>query len=33
MEVILPCGRTSDTLARFAAGFKAAREHPQPEET
>ncbi len=33
VEVMLPRGQTSDTLARFVAGFKAAREHPQPEET
>jgi indolepyruvate decarboxylase len=26
VEVMLPRGRTSDTLARFVAGFKAARE-------
>ena len=26
IEVMLPRGRTSDTLARFVAGFKAARE-------
>jgi indolepyruvate decarboxylase len=26
IEVMLPCGQTSDTLARFVAGFKAARE-------
>ena len=32
-EVMLPCGQTSDTLARFAAGFKAARERPPVEET
>lgn len=25
IEVMLPRGRTSDTLARFVAGFKAAR--------
>ena len=27
IEVMLPRGQTSDTLARFVAGFKAAREH------
>jgi indolepyruvate decarboxylase len=26
IEVMLPRGQTSDTLARFVAGFKAARE-------
>jgi indolepyruvate decarboxylase len=26
VEVMLPRGKTSDTLARFVAGFKAARE-------
>jgi indolepyruvate decarboxylase len=26
IEVMLPRGKTSDTLARFVAGFKAARE-------
>jgi indolepyruvate decarboxylase len=26
VEVMLPRGATSDTLARFVAGFKAARE-------
>jgi indolepyruvate decarboxylase len=26
IEVMLPRGRTSDTLARFVAGFKSARE-------
>ena len=26
IEAMLPRGRTSDTLARFVAGFKAARE-------
>ena len=28
IEVMLPRGQTSDTLARFVAGFKAARERP-----
>ncbi len=28
VEVMLPRGQTSDTLARFVAGFKAARERP-----
>ena len=28
IEVMLPRGRTSDTLARFVAGFRAARERP-----
>ena len=28
VEAMLPRGRTSDTLARFVAGFKAARERP-----
>ncbi len=28
IEAMLPRGRTSDTLARFVAGFKAARETP-----
>ena len=28
IEVMLPRGQTSDTLARFVAGFKAAREQP-----
>jgi indolepyruvate decarboxylase len=28
IEVMLPRGETSDTLARFVAGFKAARERP-----
>ncbi len=28
IEAMLPRGRTSDTLARFVAGFKAARERP-----
>jgi indolepyruvate decarboxylase len=28
VEVMLPRGATSDTLARFVAGFKAARERP-----
>ena len=31
IEVMLPRGKTSDTLARFVAGFKAARE-TQPAE-
>jgi indolepyruvate decarboxylase len=26
VEVMLPRGKTSDTLARFVAGFKSARE-------
>ncbi len=30
IEVMLPRGQTSDTLARFVAGFKAAREQPAP---
>ena len=30
IEVMLPRGQTSDTLARFVAGFKAARERPEP---
>ncbi len=30
IEVMLPRGQTSDTLARFVAGFKAARERPAP---
>ena len=29
IEVMLPRGATSDTLARFVAGFKAAREAQQ----
>ena len=33
IEVMLPRGQTSDTLARFVAGFKAARERPHTEET
>ena len=28
IEVMLPRGQTSDTLARFVAGFRAARERP-----
>jgi len=28
IEIMLPRGQTSDTLARFVAGFKAARERP-----
>jgi indolepyruvate decarboxylase len=28
VEVMLPRGATSQTLARFVAGFKAAREQP-----
>ncbi|MBC7801440.1 MAG: hypothetical protein H7Z10_12535, partial [Gemmatimonadaceae bacterium] len=28
IEVMLPRGQTSDTLSRFVAGFKAAREKP-----
>ncbi len=28
IEVMLPRGQTSDTLSRFVAGFKAARERP-----
>ena len=31
IEVMLPRGQTSDTLARFVAGFKAARERPSIE--
>jgi indolepyruvate decarboxylase len=30
LEVMLPRGRTSDTLARFVAGFKAARTRRDP---
>jgi indolepyruvate decarboxylase len=30
VEVMLPRGQTSDTLARFVAGFKAARERRNP---
>ena len=30
IEVMLQRGQTSDTLARFVAGFKAARERPAP---
>lgn len=30
VEVMLPRGKTSDTLARFVAGFKAARESARP---
>ena len=33
IEVMLPRGQTSDTLARFVAGFKAARERPNSEGT
>ena len=33
IEVMLPRGQTSDTLARFVAGFKAARERPAGEGT
>jgi indolepyruvate decarboxylase len=31
IEVMLPRGQTSDTLARFVAGFKAARERPHTD--
>ncbi len=31
IEVMLPRGQTSDTLARFVAGFKAARERPHSD--
>ena len=31
IEVMLPRGQTSNTLARFVAGFKAAREAPSSE--
>ena len=32
VEVVLPRGQTSDTVARFVAGLKAARQRPQIEE-
>ena len=32
MQMVLPHSQTSDTLARFVAGFKAARQRPQTKE-